>query len=205
MLGSNSSMYDCVIVGGGISGLSAAIYLKDCNVNNICVLEARDRVGGRTCTEYATLDNGKTCYYDAGGAYVGPMQNRIVRLAQRYNIGTFHVNMKGKTTLHYNGRVSAYEGVIPNTGVLSLLDLNHLMREMNRLSKLIDCSNIWNSKLTKQQSFVSLCDTCVMLPLSETFEEVSGILWNFLEISRKLCFLVFKYQFCFSFFSFFLF
>ena len=150
----DEEMYDCIIIGAGLSGLSAAIYLKDSNIRNVCVLEARDRVGGRTCTEHAHLDDGTSCYYDAGGAYVGPTQNRLMRMAKRYDIGTFHVNMKGKTTLNYNGKITTYEGIIPNTGILSLLDLNHLMRETNRLSKLIDTSNIWHSNLTKQESYV---------------------------------------------------
>ena len=148
----DDNMYDCIIVGAGLSGLSAALYLKDSSICNICVLEARNRVGGRTCTEYAELDNGTKCYYDAGGAYVGPTQNRILRLAKRYNIGTFHVNFKGKTTLNYNDKVTTYDGVIPNTGVLALLDLNHILRETNRLSELIDTTNIWNSKLSKEES-----------------------------------------------------
>ena len=102
----DTEMYDCIIIGAGLSGLAAAIYLKDSNIRNICVLEARNRVGGRTCTEYVKLDDGTTCYFDAGGAYVGPTQNRLMRMAKRYDIGTFYVNMKGKTTLNYNDRIT---------------------------------------------------------------------------------------------------
>ncbi len=40
-----------IIVGAGLSGLSAAEYLSKNNPNmTVIVLEAMDRVGGRTCS-----------------------------------------------------------------------------------------------------------------------------------------------------------
>ena len=39
-----------VIVGGGMSGLAAARDLVESGVNNIIILEAQDRVGGRVKT-----------------------------------------------------------------------------------------------------------------------------------------------------------
>ena len=43
-------IYDAVIIGAGISGLSAALSLIESGCTNIYVLEAKDRVGGRTFT-----------------------------------------------------------------------------------------------------------------------------------------------------------
>jgi len=57
--------HDVVVIGGGISGLSAAWKLHQAGVK-VLVLEARDRVGGRTLTEHW---NG--VQNDSGGAYVG--------------------------------------------------------------------------------------------------------------------------------------
>lgn len=45
-----TKLRDVVIVGAGVSGLSAAKFLKDKGVHEIVVLEANDRVGGRTYT-----------------------------------------------------------------------------------------------------------------------------------------------------------
>lgn len=42
-------MFDVVVIGGGISGLAAAKLLSEYKIN-VLVLEARDRVGGRTYT-----------------------------------------------------------------------------------------------------------------------------------------------------------
>lgn len=49
----DDKVYDAIIVGAGISGLSAADYLID-NGKDILVLEARDRVGGRICLVHGT-------------------------------------------------------------------------------------------------------------------------------------------------------
>jgi monoamine oxidase len=53
-----------VIVGGGLSGLTAGICLKEKNIDFI-LLEASDRVGGRLYTE--ELNNNLV---DLGGIYV---------------------------------------------------------------------------------------------------------------------------------------
>ncbi|MEQ2195748.1 hypothetical protein XENOCAPTIV_017740, partial [Xenoophorus captivus] len=61
---------------------------------NAVVLEARDRVGGRTFTVRETK------WVDLGGAYVGPTQNRILRLAKEYGIKTYKVNEE-EHLVHY--------------------------------------------------------------------------------------------------------
>ena len=42
-------VYECIVIGGGVSGLSAAKILAEKGVD-VLVLEARNRVGGRTWT-----------------------------------------------------------------------------------------------------------------------------------------------------------
>ncbi len=87
-------------------------------------------IGGRVCTEYVKLDNNKTCYVDAGGAYVGPGQNRMLRMLNRFSMKTFHVNIAGKSALNYNNRLSYYVGTLPsNIGIFTLCDLNAVFIE----------------------------------------------------------------------------
>ncbi|MEQ2169788.1 hypothetical protein GOODEAATRI_028754, partial [Goodea atripinnis] len=89
-LSSLTCMFLCVF-----PGLSAAKLLKASGLNAV-VLEARDRVGGRTFT----VRNKETKWVDLGGAYVGPTQNRILRLAKEYGIKTYKVNEE-EHLVHY--------------------------------------------------------------------------------------------------------
>lgn len=42
--------YDVIVIGAGFAGLTAARDLAAQNNLNVLLLEARDRIGGRTCT-----------------------------------------------------------------------------------------------------------------------------------------------------------
>ncbi|XP_006811632.1 putative flavin-containing monoamine oxidase A, partial [Saccoglossus kowalevskii] len=63
--------YDVIVVGAGLSGLSAAHEVKkiypECTV---LVLEAKDRVGGRTLTTELQGAKGKD-NWDMGGQWIG--------------------------------------------------------------------------------------------------------------------------------------
>uniref|UniRef100_A0A8C6ZAL2 monoamine oxidase n=1 Tax=Nothoprocta perdicaria TaxID=30464 RepID=A0A8C6ZAL2_NOTPE len=91
-----SNLNDSVILGLSfcfLAGLSAAKLLSESGVN-VVVLEARDRVGGRTFT----IKNEKVNYVDVGGSYVGPTQNRILRLAKELGVETYKVNVAERRT-----------------------------------------------------------------------------------------------------------
>ena len=103
----NNTVFDVVIIGAGISGLSAAYLLQqEYGELKTVVLEARDRVGGRT----HTLERDEVKYVDLGGSYVGPTQNRILRMAKNLGIKTYKVFAEGKNTEHSGGRPSFYRG-----------------------------------------------------------------------------------------------
>eukprot|EP01084_Bolivina_argentea_P211130 359198_1 len=146
----SDSVLDTLVIGAGYSGLSAGLYFKDCNITNFIILEARDRVGGRVNTEQIKLSDGRLTYTDTGGAYIGPTQNRLLRLCNRFGIKTYHINMKGKSILEYNSRLSHYHGTIPmNVSISTLLDLNYIINESDKLAKNIDPINIHNSNISK--------------------------------------------------------
>lgn len=68
-----ASSFDVCIVGAGLSGLSCAHHLKKLNpALSIAVLEARDRVGGRSWT--VRLGDGLV---DVGGQWIGASQPRV--------------------------------------------------------------------------------------------------------------------------------
>lgn len=74
-----------------MSGLSAAKLLHERGVE-VVVLEANDRVGGRTLTLTASAEAGDPPYgwADLGGSYVGPTQNHILRMCKELGCKTYH-------------------------------------------------------------------------------------------------------------------
>ncbi len=66
---------DVVVIGAGLSGLSAARQLRRRGAS-VVVLEARDRVGGKMHT--VSLEG---CAVDLGAHWVAPTQRRVLALA----------------------------------------------------------------------------------------------------------------------------
>ncbi|XP_078062198.1 amine oxidase [flavin-containing] A-like, partial [Mustelus asterias] len=123
-------MYDVIVLGAGISGLSAAKLLSQTGLN-VLVLEARDRVGGRT----HTLHNPRFGYTDVGGAYVGPTQNRILRLAKELGVETYLVDDSQDSVMEIQGSVRTFSGVVPPIyNPIGLLDLNNAIRTIDKMA-----------------------------------------------------------------------
>lgn len=74
---------DVIVIGAGFAGLQAATSLLELGFE-VVVLEARDRVGGRTHTR--SLHD---TWFDLGGQWIGPGQDRIIDLANRLGVATY--------------------------------------------------------------------------------------------------------------------
>ena len=75
--------YDALVVGAGLSGLCAARRLKDRRPDlSVCVLEARDRVGGRTLSAY-TEEGG---VLDLGAGWVGDTHSELLALIEEFQL-----------------------------------------------------------------------------------------------------------------------
>ncbi|KAK3750727.1 hypothetical protein RRG08_022208 [Elysia crispata] len=82
---------DVVVIGAGLSGLSAAYYLtkKDRSLR-VVVLEAKDRIGGRTLTRQLAAADGTRDFFDIGGEWVGRPQPHMHYLLQKFGVHTFN-------------------------------------------------------------------------------------------------------------------
>jgi monoamine oxidase len=74
---------DVVVVGAGFAGLTAARLLQEAG-RSVAVLEARERVGGRTRTETR-----HGTWIDLGGQWIGPGQDRVVALVDELGFATY--------------------------------------------------------------------------------------------------------------------
>ncbi|MBM2820051.1 MAG: monoamine oxidase, partial [Nitrosarchaeum sp.] len=105
--------YDVIVIGAGIAGLEAANELDFEGMDDVMVLETRDRIGGRvnTITDNGTaLDlgaswiHGVSMAYDSEGNVIGynntnPNQNPIYKIAHYNNI--IVTTTDGSTVLRY--------------------------------------------------------------------------------------------------------
>lgn len=123
---------DVVIIGAGLAGLSAAVQLKQAGVSFV-VLEARDRVGGRTHSAYP--DSGGTI--DQGAQFIGDVQTRISKLVDDFGLTRVAPHEEG-IVIHRASPSSPAErmavGKIP-LSLLSLADLAQASWRMDRLVK----------------------------------------------------------------------
>lgn len=94
---------DVVVVGGGLAGLLAARRITEAG-RSVYVLEARDRVGGRTASQQVA---GVTL--DMGGQWVGPTQTAVLELIRELGLKTSPTYEAGTHLLGLDGQVVPYE------------------------------------------------------------------------------------------------
>jgi monoamine oxidase len=137
--GSPARTADVIVVGAGFAGLAAAKALQAAGVEPV-VVEARDRVGGRTCPGSIA---GLTI--DLGGMWVGPTQTTLDALAREYGVKTYPQYITGKSAIELNGKWHSSEGE-DYLALLSLpvkLDVAQLVYRLTALSDSINPESPW--------------------------------------------------------------
>ena len=125
---------DAVVVGAGLSGLTAARFLSDGGAS-VAVLEARDRVGGRTLSRQVGQGT-----FDLGGQWLGPTQDRVAALARELGVATFPTYHQGIKLLDVDGRISRYRSDIPRLPLLDLLELQILTMRIDYMARSVPLS-----------------------------------------------------------------
>lgn len=131
---------DVIVVGAGIAGLSAAREVRKAG-KSVVVLEARDRVGGRTLNRKL----GKNEVVEIGGQWVGPTQNHVLSLIDELGLETFDTYVDGKNVYYRGGSLTQYEGPIPPAGGAALVELATVIGDLNQMAATVPVDAPWNA------------------------------------------------------------
>lgn len=141
---------DVVVVGAGISGLTAARKLTSEGLS-VKVLEANSRVGGRT---YVKSLGGTE--FDFGGQWIGPSQHRITALVKELGLELFPTYHEGKNAVDIGGKVTTYKGMIPSLPFYTLPEMQIALMRFNRMTKQVPADDPLRSKKAAKWDSMSL-------------------------------------------------
>lgn len=155
---------EVIIIGAGLSGLSAAKMLTEKGID-VRVLEARDRVGGRT----HTIKQGEFGWVDLGGSYIGASQNYIIRLARDLGMKLYSVYDDKKSVHLSNNKRDVYATQWPKfnwRNALASQEVNHVMDMMDTMKLEIPLDKPWDApkanewdNMTLQEFYDTHCQT----------------------------------------------
>lgn len=131
---------DVAIVGAGLAGLTTAHRLA-AEGTSVLVLEARDRVGGRTMNR--AIGEGKVV--ELGGQWIGPTQDRVYALAAELGVGTFPTFDDGDTIAIVKGKRHRFGGEFPRINPLALADLAQAAMRLDRLARSVPVDRPWDA------------------------------------------------------------
>ena len=131
---------DAVVIGAGLAGLAAARALHAAGREAV-VLEARDRVGGRTLNEPIGDDK----VVEIGAQWVGPTQDRVLALIGELGLETFPTHVAGVNIFEREGRLGRYSGTIPKVNPVGLAEVGLLLRRLNRMAAQVPPEAPWRA------------------------------------------------------------
>jgi monoamine oxidase len=130
---------DVVIVGAGVAGLCAARLLHR-QGRSMVVLEARDRVGGRTLSQLVGRE-----VLDLGGQWVGPTQDRLAELARELGVRTFPQHHDGRKILSWGGKLRHFSGDVPWLSPLAMVELLLMRSRLGSMARRVPPDRPWEA------------------------------------------------------------
>ena len=132
---------DVCVVGAGFAGLAAARRLVRGGAK-VVVLEARDRVGGRTWNR--EMPDGLSV--SVGGTWLGLGQDRMFRLTEEVGVATYAQYSKGDHLLRVDGTNVRYQGsAVPKKYLVGLGSYALAMRRLGRIAARLPLDRPWDA------------------------------------------------------------
>ena len=141
---------DVVIIGAGPSGLSAARELKKAGLS-VAVLEARDRVGGRTWSN--TIDG---AWLEIGGQWVSPDQSALIGLLEELGLDTYSRYRDGDSVyIAPDGTRTRYTGEMFPVDADTEAEMNKLINTLDTLAGGMDPAKPWEHADARELDIIS--------------------------------------------------
>ncbi|GAA5191477.1 NAD(P)/FAD-dependent oxidoreductase [Arthrobacter gyeryongensis] len=141
---------DVVIVGAGPSGLTAARELKKAGLS-VAVLEARDRVGGRTWTD--TIDG---AMLEIGGQWVSPDQTALMGLLDELGLKMYSRYRDGESVyLAPDGSRTRYTGASFPVSETTAAEMDKLIAILDGLAAEIGPEEPWAHPKARELDTIS--------------------------------------------------
>lgn len=134
---------DAIVIGGGLAGLVAVKRLRELGHERVVLLEARDRVGGRTLNQ--PVADG-TAIAEAGGQWIGPTQDAMLALLEELGIGHYSTYRSGGHVDHTIGRI----------GLLAILDYTLTTSKLDRMARRVPLDEPWRAKDAAEWDAISV-------------------------------------------------
>jgi monoamine oxidase len=136
---------DVIVVGAGLAGLAAADALRK-EGKSFVVLEARDRVGGRTLNR--SIGHGNVV--EVGGQWVGSTQDRVFDLIDDLGLETFPTYVNGSNTYYRSANPApiqkqTYTGTIPPANPASLVEVQAIITLLDQMASEINPAAPWEA------------------------------------------------------------
>lgn len=167
---------DVIVVGAGMSGLAAARALRS-QGHSVLVLEARDRVGGRT--KPGTIAGVKI---DLGGMWVGPTQTRLLALGEEFGVPRYLSWIEGKNVTELGGVVRNGSHDAPAIDPAAVGEFFGLVSKVDSLSKTVPLDAPWtapDARALDSMTLATFVDQNARSPETRAvFESIAGAIMS---------------------------